>query len=273
MTDQRTYPAGVPCWVDLEAPDVGAAAQFYAALFGWTFTDAIPADVPGSYLIATLDGADVAAIGPAEPPGVAHWNTYVAVDDADATAAAVRAAGGTLTLEPTEAGPGGRRADCVDPRGAQFRLWQPRRRLGVQATNVANAWNFSDLHTGDAAAAEQFYGPLFGWVFDATEVGTVIRRPGYGAHLATTIDPGIHERQAAIEAPPGFADAVAWLLPDSGAQEHWHVTFAVADRDESVATAEKAGAVVLSAGGTAWTRTATIRDPQGAQLTLSQFLG
>jgi hypothetical protein len=49
------------------------------------------------------------------------------------------------------------------------------------------------------------------------------------------------------------------------------VTFAVADRDESVATAERLGATVVSSEDTDWTKAAVIRDPQGAELTLSQF--
>jgi predicted enzyme related to lactoylglutathione lyase len=74
MTDERSYPAGVPCWVDTDQPNVDAARDFYAGLFGWTFSDAVPPEAPGTYLIASLDGADVAAIGPAEggagaPPG------------------------------------------------------------------------------------------------------------------------------------------------------------------------------------------------------------
>jgi hypothetical protein len=30
----RTYPHGVPCWVDTEQPDVDAALAFYGGLFG-----------------------------------------------------------------------------------------------------------------------------------------------------------------------------------------------------------------------------------------------
>ncbi|MGW0163111.1 VOC family protein [Mycobacterium sp. NPDC003323] len=273
MTVHRAYPPGVPCWIDLESPDVQAAAQFYGALFGWTFTDAIPAHAPGTYLIAELDGRDVAAIGPDGGADSARWNTYVAVDDADVAAAAVRTAGGAVTMEPQDAGPGGRRADCMDPRGAHFRLWQPYRRPGVQASNVPNAWNFTDLHSGDIDAAQRFYGPLFGWQFDDTEFATLVRKPGYGEHLAATVDPSIHERQSATQAPPGFADAVAWMIGQPGETDHWHVTFTVADRDASAADAEKAGATVLSSEDTDWTRAVTIRDPQGAELTLSQFLG
>ncbi|HET6734193.1 VOC family protein, partial [Mycobacterium sp.] len=96
MTNERSYPSGVPCWIDTDQPDVEAARRFYAGLFGWRFSDAVPADAPGTYLIATLDGDDVAAIGPADDQGRAAWNTYVAVDDADAVAASVRTAGGTV---------------------------------------------------------------------------------------------------------------------------------------------------------------------------------
>ena len=102
------------------------ARHFYATMFGWTFSDAVPADAPGTYLIASLDDADVAAIGPPRGEAPVEWNTYVAVDDADAAAASVRAAGGGVTLARRR-GPGGRLAACVDPRGARFRLWQPRR--------------------------------------------------------------------------------------------------------------------------------------------------
>lgn len=271
MTVERTYPAGVTCWIDTEQADVDAARHFYAGLFGWSFSDAVPADVPGTYLIASLGGADVAAIGPPQDDGPVEWNTYIAVDEADAAATAVRASGGSVSIEPVDAGPGGRMAACADPRGARFRLWQPRRRLGAQLTNVPGSWNFSDLHTGDAAAAAEFYGPLFGWELDDVGFATMIRRPGYGDHLAATVDPGIQERQDGISAPPGFADAIGWLAPLAEGQDRWHVTFTVESRDESAATAEKLGAVVISSDDTEWTRTALIRDPQGAELTLSQF--
>lgn len=47
--------------------------------------------------------------------------------------------------------------------------------------------------------------------------------------------------------------------------------FTVADRDASVATAEPHGAVVRSPAETMWTRETVLRDPRGAELTLSQF--
>lgn len=275
MSGQRTYPQGVPCWIDTEQPDPEAASRFYGGLFGWTFEDVMPPDAPGSYLIARLDGLDVAAIGRGDVAPA--WNTYVAVEDADATAAAVTSAGGMVVADPEDAGPGGRAATCEDPGGAAFRLWQPRRRLGAQAVNAPGAWNFSDLHTSDPAAAPAFYSAVFGWEADRVGQGgdwaaTMLRVPGYGEHLAATVDPGIVERQDGVSAPPGFADAIGWLVAaEPGEPTHWHVTFTVADRDESAASAERLGATVASTADTEWTKSALLRDPPGAEFTLSQF--
>ena len=49
------------------------------------------------------------------------------------------------------------------------------------------------------------------------------------------------------------------------------MTFTVADRDDSVATAERLGATVLRSADELWTRNAVLRDPQGAVFTVSQF--
>lgn len=284
MAQARTYPQGVTSWVDTTAPDPQAAAAFYESLFGWTTTEAMPPGAPGSYLIATLDGQDVAAIAPADGP-TASWNTYVAVDDADSTAAAVTRAGGTVLSPPADAGPGGRTAHCADPLGAEFHLWQARRRLGAQLVNAPNTWNFSDLHTPDRAAAMAFYRPVFGWV-DAdmdSGAGVMLQVPGYGDHLAATSDPGIRERQAS--APPGFGDVIGSLVvsdtagagtdsgdsPNGGNRAEWRVTFTVDNRDAAAALAERLGATVLESADGLWTRTARLRDPQGATFTISQF--
>ena len=45
----------------------------------------------------------------------------------------------------------------------------------------------------------------------------------------------------------------------------------MADRDAAAAAAERLGAAILAREATDWTRTARVRDPQGATFTLSQF--
>jgi predicted enzyme related to lactoylglutathione lyase len=266
----RTYPHGVSCWIDTEQPDPDAAAEFYGRLFGWTFTSVMPHGAPGQYLIAQLDGEDVAAVG--SGAGAPAWNTYFAVTDADSSAVDVADAGGVVLAGPEDAGPGGRTAACRDPQGAEFRLWQPYRRLGAQVANVPGAWNFSDLRTADRTASMEFYTRVFGWKYLDFGPGfdAMISVPGYGDHLAATADPGIYERQ--VNAPPGFADVIGNLGAARGsASPHWQVSFTVADRDAGASLAESLGATVLSRSEHAWAALAVLRDPQGAELTLSEF--
>jgi uncharacterized protein len=270
MAEPRTYPHGVTSWIETEQLDVEAAQAFYAGLFGWTLTDAAGPDAPNSYLIATIDGQDVAALTPASATRPATWTTYVSVDDADATAAAVEAGGGTVVRPPEDAGRAGRGALCADPFGVEFGLWQAGRRLGAQLVNSPGTWNFSNLHTHDLDAAMAFYTPLFGWRAAPFEgAGSMLQLPGYGDHLAATSDPDIYQRQAS--APAGFADVIAGTVVGADETPRWHVIFTVADRDDSAATAERLGATILSSSENYWTRDALVRDPQGAEFTVSQF--
>ncbi|MHC6222088.1 VOC family protein [Arthrobacter sp. MMS24-S77] len=267
----RTYPHGVPCWIDTEQPDVDAAAEFYAGLFGWSFEDVMPPGAPGRYLIAKLDGEDVGGMASAQE-GAAAWNTYVSVDDADAAAQRLVSVGATVLSAPADAGEGGRSAALTDPQGAEFRIWQAKRRLGAQVVNQPGAWNFSDIHTADPSAAIAFYQDAFGWQVDDLGFAMLIRRPGYGDHLEATVDPDIRARQSGVATPSGFEDAIAWIAataPDE--PPRWHVSFTVADRDQTVADAERLGAQILRQDDTLWTRIAMIRDPQGAEFTASQF--
>ena len=269
--NRRSYPAGVPCWVDTQQPDVDAAMTFYGGLFGWQFRDATKPGTAGRYVIAELEGQEACAIADLGD-GVPAWNTYVSVDDADAAARQLLSAGATLKSAPADAGLGGVRAVLADPQGAEFRIWQAGERLGAQAVNVPGGWNFSDLHTTDTEAAVAFYTKAFGWQFDNLDFGTMVRRPGYGDHLEATVDPDIRVRQSGDAVPRGFEDAVAWLVSAAaGERPRWHVTFTVADRDRAAADAERLGASILGQEDTDWTRTVLIRDPGGAVFTASQY--
>ncbi|MDV2976953.1 UNVERIFIED_CONTAM: VOC family protein [Actinomycetes bacterium ARC8] len=274
----RTYPPGVPCWIDTTQPDIDAAANFYAGLFGWTFRDATPGGGADRYLVAQLDGADVAGIAGGREDTTA-WSTYISVEDADAAVDRLVAAGAVLRAPATDAGEDGRSAALADPEGVEFRLWQPKRQGGAQSVNQPGTWNFSDLHTRSPEDAVGFYQGAFGWQVDKVGFGAddpgfglMVRLPGYGDHLEATVDPEIRARQSEFAAPPGFADAVAWIVPiGAGRTPHWHVTFAVADRDRTALDAERLGGRVLRQADTWWTREALIQDPQGAVFTASQF--
>jgi hypothetical protein len=270
MSNARTYPVGVPCWIDSRQPDSRGACEFYGGLFGWEFTNVAPPHAPEPYFVATREGHDVAAIAPGIAGVTPAWNTYIAVADLAAAARRVTAAGGRLSTGPVDLGPPGALACCVDAEGAEFRLWQARRRLGAQLVNAPGSWNFSHFQTGDLAAARAFYEVAFGWIYAELPGSMMWRVPGYGAHLAATVDPDIHTRQAG--APEGFADVVAGTeIITDGAAPRWRVVFLCVDRDAAATTAERLGGEVLSTSETMWTREVEIRDPQGARLTISQF--
>lgn len=277
MARMRTYPEGVPSWIELRQNDVDAAQEFYGGLLRWTFHEETTPSAPVRSLVARLDGRDVAGLSSAGPdaadaPRSTDWMTSVAVDDLDAALRRIVTAGGRIDAQPRDDGGGARVAGVADASGIAFGLRQAGARPGAQAVNEPGAWNFSDLHTDDPDGAVAFYDEVFGWEFDEIGYATLIRRPGYGDHLAATADPGIRERQAQVAVPQGFEDAIAWLAP-LGANErpHWHVAFAVADRDASATIAERLGGAILSTTDTEWTREAIVRDPQGAVITVSQF--
>ena len=263
------FPPGVPSWVDVTCPDPPAAADFYRSLFSWELEDRMPGDAPGHSFIARLAGHDVAGVGDGGPPA---WNTYIGVEDADAGAARVAEAGGRVLAGPLEVGPAGRMVVCADPAGATFNLWQPGTRLGAELVNAPNAWNWSDLHTSDPDGAQAFYGAVFGWEADDTEYGGFMwRRPGY-ADFLEQFDPGLRQRHSDFGAPPGFSDAIGWMMPLEDGAPRWSVTFSVDDADALAARAvEFGGAVVAPPADAGPTRVATLRDPQGAQFTISHF--
>src|SRR5258708_21102695 len=85
---------GAPVWVDLGAPDVARAAEFYGWVFGWKFESAGPD--AGGYGMFTHDGKAVAAAGPLPPPRAAPPRTpYFRASYAAATPRAGLEPGGT----------------------------------------------------------------------------------------------------------------------------------------------------------------------------------
>ena len=266
------FPPGVPCWVDTSQPDSEAAAAFYADIFGWTLEDMMPPGSDQRYFIARLDAKQVAAVG-SSPAGTSMWSTYIAVANVNESVAAARAAGGTVIVEPFDAGDSGRMAVLSDPDGAEFRLWQANRNPGVELFNAPGSWNFSDLHTRDIDGAKAFYGTVFGWETSELNGGTtMIRVQGYG-DAQEAKDPGFKQRQTDMGAPEGFADCIAWMVPAGEAGPHWHVSFSVADADAVAArTAELGGEVVVEPHDVPWVRMATLRDPQGATFSVGKFM-
>jgi uncharacterized protein len=278
VPERDGYIAGVPCWIDTNQPDPAAALPFYRGLFGWEFEDVMPEGSPGAYLIGRIRGGDVAAVAsiPDGAPPSAMWNTYIWVDSADEAAARARAAGGAVISEPFDVLDAGRMAVVADPEGAVFCVWQAKNHRGAKVVNEHGSLNFNGLATRDPEAAKAFYGAVFGWQTLALPAGVMWTLPGYGDHLEEST-PGLRDQMAQMDAPEGFIDVVAALNPiapdDFETPAHWSVTFGVDDADATATKArELGGEVVAGPVDAPWTRSAVIKDPQGAVFVASQFV-
>jgi uncharacterized protein len=279
MPERDGYIPGVPCWVETSQPDPEAAVSFYGDLFGWEFEDVMPPGSDGKYFIARIRGKDVAAVGsiPEAAPQQAMWNTYIWVESADDAASKVRDAGGSVVMEPFDVMDAGRMAVFTDPEGAVFCAWQANQNKGAQLVNEHGTVNFNDLNTREPEDAKSFYGSVFAWqtleLPGGFEMWTV---PGYGDYLERD-NPELRENMAEMDAPEGFEDVVASLVPIGDGQPdtppHWNVTFAVDDADAIAGKAtELGGKVLMPPLDAPWVRMTVIADPQGATFTASKFV-
>ena len=112
---------GAPSWFENLTNDTGAAAKFYASLFGWAPQ---PMEIPGiDYTVFNLGEAPVGGmikIAPEMGPIPPHWATYFTVDDADAAAKRAEGLGATVTV-PAQDVPGtGRFVGLQSPQGVHF---------------------------------------------------------------------------------------------------------------------------------------------------------
>ena len=246
MPERTSYAAGTPSWIDLQTTDQAAAKQFYGELFGWTFDDR-PVDEQNVYSMASIKGLDVAAIsglGDQAAAGVPpHWNSYISVDDVDATTAKVAPAGGTVFAPPFDVMDAGRMSVIADPTGAVFELWQAKENIGAKLVNEPGTFCWTELITPDVPKAAAFYGEVLGWGAETTKG-----------------DQPYTEFKLGRESVAGGMNP-----PMAGMPAAWGIYFAVADTDETVAKATALGGSVVSPPMDIEPgRFAVLSDPQGA---------
>jgi predicted enzyme related to lactoylglutathione lyase len=210
----------------------------------------------GGYRRATKDGKDVAGAMPlmqeGQPPA---WSTYVSVADADATAAAVKDAGGSVISEPMDVMDLGRMAIFADPTGAVFGIWQPGTFAGAELVNEPGALAWNELGTRDPGAAKAFYAAAFGWSFRDNDMGEM----------------GTYTEWLNGEDSIGGMLDIGGRLPDE-IPAHWLVYFAVDDTDAAIEAVKSSGGNVpfgpvdIPAG-----RFAVGTDPWGAAFAVIQM--
>jgi len=119
--------AGTICWRELATRDFEKAKSFYNEMFGWTLEQSKV--TPMKYAEIHIDGIARGGMMPIDAswgdnPPPSHWTPYVAVANADETAAKIKENGGSLRQEPFDAPGVGRIGLCIDPCGANFAIIQ-----------------------------------------------------------------------------------------------------------------------------------------------------
>ncbi|MFJ4918941.1 VOC family protein [Streptomyces sp. NPDC088725] len=254
------FVAGAPSWADLTTPDMAGASAFYQGLFGWDTISGGPDT--GGYSMFQLGGRTVAGAMPMPseqaPPA---WSVYFQTHDADATAASVREAGGSVLSEPVDVMDFGRMAIFTDPAGAGFSVWQPGKLMGLERVQDPGSLCWVELYTSDEGAATGFYSSVFRWetismpMPGGTGTYRMVNPAGEGADAMFGGFVPIGSDQTESDIPP-----------------HWLLYFEVADCDGTVAEAERLGGTVRAAPmdieGVG--RFAKLTDPYGARFALMQ---
>lgn len=114
-------------WIDMTVDDADGLRDFYKQVVGWHSEDVSMGDYADYSMTLPDSGEAVSGIchargSNAELPG--GWLIYITVADVDASAAACKANGGEMLVEPKGLA-GGRFCVIRDPSGATAALYQP----------------------------------------------------------------------------------------------------------------------------------------------------
>lgn len=164
------------CWYELMTSDADAAAEFYGAVVGWSFSAADPQSPMDYRLIQCSDGGANGGMLQLTQAMQAQgarpaWVPYLATADIDAGLRAIEADGARALMPRTDIAEGSF-AMVSDPQGAPFYLMQPRP-PSDRPDAVSDAFKaggvqhvrWHDLATPDPAGAKAFYARHFGFEF------------------------------------------------------------------------------------------------------------
>jgi predicted enzyme related to lactoylglutathione lyase len=255
MPEATRYSQGAFCWSECSTSDLESARAFYTKVFGLDTQDT-PMPQGGVYVQFQKDGKNVAGLTPQQPEeqeqGIPpHWNTYIAVEDAELTAKEAERLGATIVAPAFDVLESGRMAVVTDPTGAPISFWQAKEHIGAQIYAEEGTIGWWELMTQDPDRAIEFYTQLFGY-------GTEEFPTASGRYTVLK-----HKGENAV----GIMAAPQPEIPSS-----WTPYFTVADADATFAKATELGATammpVTEAEGVG--RFSWITDPQGAVLAFIQ---
>jgi uncharacterized protein len=227
-------------WYELLTKDADAAGDFYGKVIGWTSQDSGQTamdyryfssgdssdskDGVGGYMTITLE----MEAGGARPA----WLGYIAVDDVDASVAAITGSGGKLHMPAMDIEGIGRMAMVSDPQGAAFYVMKSAsdemsHSFAATEPKLGHcAWN--ELASSDPGGAMAFYTAQFGWSaageMDMGDMGAYRFLQASGErHLLGAV----------------------YHMVETDPQSHWLFYFRVANLDTAMAKIQELGGRIL----------------------------
>jgi predicted enzyme related to lactoylglutathione lyase len=243
-------------WYDVMTSDTKGAAAFYRNVIGWSAQDSGMAD--RSYTILSMGPTMIGGLMPIPEEARAMgtrptWTGYIGVDDVDAVAKRVTAAGGAVHRPPEDIPGVGRFAVVADPQGAGFMLFKGASEQTPTPSGPGTPGHvgWHELHAGDGAKAFAFYADLFGWTKgEAMDMGPM----------------GVYQLFATGGSPVG---GMMTKTPDTPAP-FWLYYFNVDAIDAAAGRVRDSGGQVVNdpmqVPGGSWI--VQCRDPQGALFAL-----
>ncbi|HXN07148.1 MAG TPA: VOC family protein [Nitrospiria bacterium] len=244
-------------FVELITPDLSAAKQFYAGLFGWTFRDIQGGGI--RYAEAFLDGRPVAGLIHKDVPMGEHrqpaWLSFFAVGDVDSAKKVALQNGAKVLSEPHNVPARGKEAVFEDPQGAVFAVLASSSGDPPDVLATPGEWIWSSLITSDPDTDAAFYQKLFNYEVFELPAATGVQ------HLLLASD--------------NYARASVNTLPANRpkAHPHWLNYVHVEDADKMTAKVVALGGRVLVEprvdrhGG----KVAVVADPLGAPFGLLEW--
>ncbi len=249
---------GAVSWSEYLASDPAESTDFYRKLLGWRYTSMpMEMDGGGTYHVALVGDTNVSGLMKRPHSSIPPcWGFYVTVQDIHALVAEHS----PQLFVPITNTPMGPFCGIQDPQGGMLHAIQyanpEAETQGVidfaSAFSRHGLFSWFELHTGDGAAAAEYYCNLFGWTIQEK-----------------TIPFGIYRMIMVGEVAIG---GIAEFLPEN-TPPYWHGFITVDNVDDRTTLAATLGAVVntpafdLPGVG----RMAHIQDPSGAPLTLITY--
>ncbi|MBX2801259.1 MAG: VOC family protein [Myxococcales bacterium] len=149
------------CWTGIVSTDPDKVVGFYPEVLGWS---ASTVEMDGSSMPIFAKGEQTLCHvrGPMMDGEPSHWNSYLRVDDVDASTAAAKEHGGNVVVEPTDIAPG-RFSVVTTPSGAHLHLFKEADPAAQHIADGPGAVGWVELWSKDIDADLSWLKAAFGY--------------------------------------------------------------------------------------------------------------